>query len=239
MEPLKFKLDPLQYPALQKKMLIRSVALVAFLLAVISVYTMKDANHEDLIFWIGNLIFILFLYAWMVWRGIKKRKAIYDSYSINIDEQGITRVQYKWTDLLIPLSEITAIKKKTDGKFVIKGISNDPLKKIHIPAQIENYHKLEEVLAAIKPITTDVKTAWWERYTFLLSLLIALPVMGVYFVDNKIAVGVCAAISLTTFVYCFFNIMKYRGFANVKRSLWVIGLVIISVLIVTYTKLVA
>ncbi|WP_162996477.1 hypothetical protein [Mucilaginibacter celer] len=240
MEPLQFKLDPLQYPALQKKMLIRSVSLVTILLIALSVYTMRDANNNDVTFWVGYLIFMILLYSFLMSRAFKKRRKIYESYSITIGEQGITRKQDKWADLYIPLTEITAIEKKTNGNFVIKGISNDPLKKINIIKQIEDYERLEEVLANIKPITLNVKTLWWEKYSFLLSLIIVIPLLGVYVVDNKIVVGISAAISVATLVYIFFNILKYRNSVkSLKRSLWTIPLIIISVLVVAYFKLIA
>lgn len=196
MEPLQFKLDPLQYPALQKKMVIRLVAIVSALLAAVSVYVLQDATKSDWVFWIVYVVFMILLSAFSMFRSLKKRKKVYDSYMITVDEHGIKRVQDKLNDLYIRFVEVTAIEKKTNNNFRVKGISNNPFEQISIPKQIEDYQTLENALVNIKPITYNTKPSWWENYGYVLSIAITIPLIGVYVIDNKIAVSVCVQLFL-------------------------------------------
>lgn len=240
MEPLQFKLDPLQYPALQKRIITRSASLVAVLLIVISVYMLQDITQSDLIIWVIYIVFMIGLFAFSIFRSLKKRKKLYESYMVIIGEQGIKRVQDKLNDLYIPVDQITAIEKKTNDVFIIKGISNNPFEKISIPKQIGNYQKVEELLTAIKPITLNVKTGLYEKYGLLVSIAIAMPLLGVYVLDNKIAISVCAAVSVTGLIYSFFSILKYRiAVKGLNRGVWTLLFVLISVIIATYFKLIA
>jgi hypothetical protein len=242
MEPLQFKLDPLQYPALQKRIITRLASLAAVLLVLISFLMLKgkDLVQIELILWAAYMVFLIVLYSFAMFRSLKKSKKVYESYMIIINEQGVKRIQDNLNDLYIPIDQITAIEKKTNGKFIIKGISNNPFEKISIPKQIENYQKVEELLTSIKPITLNVKTSLYEKYGLLVSIAIAMPLLGVYVLDNKIAISVCAAVSVTGLIYSFFSILKYRiAVKGLNRGVWTLLIVLISVIIATYFKLIA
>lgn len=240
MEPLQFKLDLLQYSALQKKMIIKSVSIVGVFLTAISVYMLQNGDESDRIFWVIYILVMVTWYTIAMFRSVKKRRKIYESYIITIDGQGIKRVQDRLKDLYIPLAEIKDIEKKTNNNFTVKGLSNNPFEKISIPKQIENYQQVEEALTAIRPITYNVKPTWWENYGYILSIAIALPLIGVYVIDNKIVVSVCAVASVTTLTYSFFSILKYRkAVKGLSRGLWTIPIILLSVLVVAYFKLIS
>jgi hypothetical protein len=99
---------------------------------------------------------------------------------------------------------------------------------------------VEEILASFKPITIKTKPNYPEKYRLLIILALIIPMLCVYVVDNKIIVSVSAAITVTIFIYSMFYMAKYRNaIKSWKRALWLYPLVLISILVVTYLKLIA
>jgi hypothetical protein len=140
----------------------------------------------------------------------------------------------------ILISEVSIIEKNASNRLTIRGISNVPFERIVIPSQVGDYDRVEETLAGIKSLTINTKPNYLEKYGLLIIIILVAPIVGVYVVDNKIVVGICAVIAVTLFVYNIFYMLKYKNaIKSWKRALWIYPLIVISILVVAYFKLIA
>jgi hypothetical protein len=240
MEPLIFKLNPESYPALRKKVITKTILLMVIVWVVVSCVMLKDANRDDLILIICTTGCLVLYYIYVLVKSLKKRKKLYYSYTLTVDELNITRRQEGLSDMQIPIEEITTIEKTTDNRFIIRGTGKALLERILVPHQITDYDELEEVLASFKTITISTKPNYLEKYGLPIVLVFIAPILCVFLVDNKIVVGISAAISTTMIVYSIFYMAKYKNTVNSwKRALWIYPLVLIFLLVVAYFKLIA
>lgn len=204
----------------------------------VSFMLLKDGDNDGTGMWfvIGMALF----YGYLIFKTSKKRRKIYESYTLVIDELNITRKQDGLKDMQVPLSEITIIEKNAENRFEIRGKSKAPFERILIPRQVEGYDRVEEILAGIKPIEINPKPNYLEKYGLLVTLILIAPILGVYIVDNKIIVSICAVLAVTMLVYSMFYMLKYKNTVKSwKHTLWMLPLVIISILVVAYYKLIS
>ncbi|WEA02966.1 hypothetical protein [Mucilaginibacter sp. SJ] len=238
METRIFRLNPESYPALRKRIIIRTTLLMLIVWGGVSFILLKDGDEDGTGLWfvVGMALF----YGYLIFKTSKKRRKIYGSYTLIIDELNITRKQDGLKDMQIPLSEITIIEKNAENRFVIRGKSKAPFERILIPRQVEGYDRVEEILAGIKPIEINLKPNYLEKYGLLITLIFMAPILGVYIVDNKIIVSICAVLAVTMLVYSMFYMSKYKNTVKSwKRTLWFLPLIIISILVVVYFKLIS
>lgn len=238
METRIFRLDPESYPALRKRIMIKTALLVLIVWGGVSFTLLKDGDKDGTGIWfvVGMALF----YGYLIFKTSKKRRKIYESYTLIIDEWNITRKQDGLKDMQIPLSEITTIEKNAANRFEVRGKSRAPFERILIPRQIEGYDRVEEILAGFKPIEINPKPSYMEKYGLLITLILIAPILGVYIVDNKIIVSVCAVLAVTMLVYSMFYMSKYKNTVKSwKRTLWFLPLIIISILVVVYFKLIS
>lgn len=238
METLVFRLNPESYPALRKKVIIKTTLLMLVLWGAVSFMILKDGDEDGTAIWF--IAGMAILYGYLIFKTSKKRKKLYESYTLTIDEFSIMRKQDGFADMQIPLSEITTIEKNAENRFVIRGKSRAPLERILIPRQICDYDRVEELLAGVKPIAVNLKPDYWDKYSLWLSLIFIAPILGVYIADDKKVVSICAAITITMLVYSIFYMLKYKNTVKRwKRVVWIYPLIIISILVTTYFKLIS
>jgi hypothetical protein len=108
----------------------------------------------------NEIIFVIFVICLAFSMGTfyvidKKQKALFESYTLCITEDSITRYQLNTPTITILKSEITIIFKGKYGDMAIFG--NNQWNRISIPPQIDDYAALEEQLNSILPFTTEIK----------------------------------------------------------------------------------
>jgi len=239
MEAQKFKIGQAGYEESKKSTLIWSIATIAIVMIALGYYTYDPRNGADAT-WIGFLVVLTLVYVFLVYRILKKLKAAYDNYAITIDEFAINCEQKNLLPRSIQLSDITAIIKSTNGAFTIKGKSNAPADTIIISKLVDDRERLELLLDNIKPITVNTQPTLREKYGRWISVVVIIPLLGVYLIDNKIIVSICAAISVVLYVAAFFNLLKNReGISRPKRRLAYIAWLLLLVLAISYFKLIA
>ncbi|QEM09302.1 hypothetical protein [Mucilaginibacter rubeus] len=239
MEAQKFKIGQAGYEASKKNTVIWAITAIVIVIIAFGYYTYEPRNGADAM-WVGLLVFLILLYGFLVFRILKKLKAAYDSYVITIDELTITREQKNLLPRSILLSDITAIIKSTNGAFTIKGKTNDPANTIIISKLIDDREALALVLEGIKPITVNTRPTFKEKYGRWVSIAILLPLLGVYLIDNKIVVSICAGFSVVLYTVAFFKVLKNKdGMSKPKKSLINIVWLLLLVLAISYFKLIA
>src|SRR5262245_24722509 len=107
-----------------------------------------------------------------------------------------------------------------------------------IPAQMDNYSKLETALEQIRPIVARDKISFLEKYQSLTGLVIVGLMLCVYTVNNKIIVGLAGSALAASMAWSFIKIRNSKNVdSKTKRSIWWILLVLASVIAVMIFKL--
>ncbi|WP_121810870.1 hypothetical protein [Mucilaginibacter kameinonensis] len=218
MEAQKFKIGQAGYEESKKNTLIWSIATIVIVIMGLGYYTYEPRNGADTT-WIGFLVFLTLVYMFLVYRILKKLKVAYDSYIITIDDLAITSERKNLLPRSIPLADITAIIKSTNGAFTIKGKSNAPADIIIISKLVDDREQLELLLDDIMPITINTQPTFKEKYGRWVSIVILIPLIGVYLTDNKVVVSICAAFSVVLYVAAFFNVLKNKeGVSRAQKA---------------------
>ncbi len=178
---------------------------------------------------IGALAFGLF-------KGLKRQKQIFNSFTLTIDESAVTREQDLTPIISIPIGEIQQIVKSSKGTFVIKG--NSPQDVIGIPSQIENPETLESILSELSNITTSDDKSFVQKYQWAFPLLTVVLMVVTYLSTNKILVGITGTTLIIGLIYSLVTSQQSKHIdKKTKRSMWMVLIVLFSVIAITYFKL--
>jgi len=236
MEEFKTRADA--FKELNRKILIRTapILLVAVFAGItLSHFNMKE-QQGDVNVYPFVIPFCLAVVGVGLYRGVTRRKKIFNSYTLTFDNNIITREQYNTPTISILYDEVTEIIKGSNGSFTIKGKS--AINVIIIPAQIENYEKLEKLLSEIKPFTLPVNRPLLKKSIAILPLLAIGLMAVVYLSNNKIIVLICGISTLIMLGYSFYSIQTNKNIDfKTKRSSWWVIVVGLSIGGGTYYKL--
>ena len=233
-----FKIKPGGFEEIRKATLVKTIPIA--LIAVGIGFAISHFNSNGATSGADTLIFVIpiMLGALSVglYSGIKRQKQIFESYTLTVDTDAITREQYNTPPITIVKSEIMEINKNPNGSFTIKG--NSMLNMIGVPAQIDNYETLERSLGEMKPVSDKSKVSFLQRFRLLLVVLPLGLMAAVYLSGNKLVVGLSGTILLALLGYSFFVIQKSKNVdRRTKRGMWLAILVLLSIIGVMYFKL--
>ena len=142
--------------------------------------------------------------AFGMYLGVNRQKKIFETYILTFDSSSITREQHNTPTISIPHAELSEIIKNPNGDFTIKG--NSIVEVIGVPAQIDDYEKLERLLSGIKPILTKSNEPFLQKFRLLISILTVGLMAGVYISKDKMIVGVSGTVLLLILGYSFFEV---------------------------------
>lgn len=95
-------------------------------------------------------------------------------------------------------------------------------------------------LPVLSPLNINAKPNYLEKYGLLILVILVAPILGVYVIDNKVVVSICAVLAVTLLLYNIFYMLKYKNAVKSwKRALWIYPLIVISILVAAYFKLIA
>ncbi len=162
----------------------------------------------------GTIILIFaVIIAFALLQEITRQRHMYEDFVLTIDENEITREQYRTDTLTIAKHEVSKIYKKSNGSLVIKGSADSDA--IIIPPQMEESEKLEYELAGIKSIS---QMPFLEKY-WLIPVITVLSLLTVFFlVTNKWLVGISGLILLGLHGYTLFSSYRHKNIAYIPKS---------------------
>ena len=188
-----FKIRQNGFKEIKNKMLVRIVPIM--LIAVTGGIVISTTNSTGKTGEINTLPFVIPIMALAlgsgIYRGVNRQKKLFDSYTLTITNNLITREQFNTPTISIYFTDIKEIVKHKNGGFIIKG--KDARDLIVIPSQIDNYLQLEETLQEIQPIVTKESILFLQKYQWLAGLLTVGLMICVYTVNNKIIVALTGA----------------------------------------------
>ncbi len=171
-----------------------------------------------------------------LYRGINTQKALFQSYSLTITNNLITRERINTPSISIYFSEVKEIVKNKNGSFIIRGKDNNDI--IEIPAQIDEYSQLEMTLQKIQPIVLKSQIPFFEKYQSLMGFVNLGLMFCVVTVTNKIIVGLSGSLFVTLMVWSLIKIRKSKNVDNkTKKAVLLSIVVIVSIITVVIFKL--
>ncbi|AEV96941.1 hypothetical protein A4D02_18775 [Niastella koreensis] len=222
-----------------KKFLKRSIPTVLLPIIIwITIFNIQGGGaYVSITFYLIPIVFITALCGFSIWRGIKRQRALLESYELTISDTLICREQLNTPDISILVSEVIEIAKHPKGGFTIKGSRKNGT--IIIPVQIENYEQIEAILQQIHPIILK-KNAWKNMLRVLLPLAGLGLFLCVYLLNNKIIVGVAGTLLTGLMIWSLVLIQKNKNVdRKTKNRMWIMLLVLASIIWVTIMKLTA
>jgi hypothetical protein len=233
-----FKIRPDGFKEIRKTMLIKAIPLC--LLAASGGLTISHFNASGQQSDVNVYLFVIPLVAgalaFGLYRGVNRQKEIFDSYSLALSNDSITREQHNTPTISISHGEISEIIKNSNGSFTIKG--NSTINIIGVPSQIDNYEKLEKLLTDIRQISTKTSEPFLQKFRGLLSILTIGLMAAVYISKDRIIVGISGTVLLIVLGYSFFEVQRSKNIDNkTKRGMWWLIPVTASIIGVMYFKL--
>ena len=232
-----FKIRQGGFKDVKKQMLIRTIPIMLVAatagLLIGSINSKGKADDVDVLPIVIPLIVIALGFG--LYRGINRQRSLFDSYTLTITNNLVTREQLNTPTISIYFNEIIEIIKYKNGSLLIKGKDSTDL--ISIPAQIDNYSQLELTLQKILPITND-RASILRKYQGVTALVAIGLMFCVYTVNNKIIVGLSASILVPLMLWGFVKVRNSKNVDNkTKKIFWWVLLVLVSIIAVTILKL--
>ncbi|MBZ5857739.1 hypothetical protein [Flavihumibacter profundi] len=233
-----FKIRQDGFKEIRKKMLLRSIPILLIAGTVgITISTMNSKQKENDV----NVLPIVIPMAVLalgfgLYRGVNRQRLLFESYTLTITNNLITREQLNTPTISIYFNDVKEIAKHKNGSFIIKGKGTVNL--IGIPAQIDDYFKLETALQQIQPIVIKDNVSLLKKYQSFTGLVTVGLMLCVYTVNNNIIVGLTGSALVALMISSFVKIRSNKNVdSKTKRSVWWVLLVLVSVIVVMIFKL--
>lgn len=189
-----------------------------------------------------NAVVLLLLFAALFTfshlRARKRQNQLFYSYTLVIDEIGLTRKQSNLADASISFRDITSVEQMNRGFLLVRGAAKDD--KIAVWPYIENFDEVRSLLENYKPVTPMVYKNIFQKYPLLLSILMLGAFALVYLSNNKIVVGISGLVALVSIGWTFYRIRKSKQVdTSTKRFSWVILIFLLTMALTIYRKLIS
>lgn len=232
MEQFKIRQDG--FKEIRKTMLIRVIPMSLLALVGGFVISHYNSNVQQSDLFVIPLVLVVLVFG--LRRGINRQREIFDSYVLTVDDNGIRREQHNTPTITISKADLSEITKNSNGSFTIKG--NSSVNVIGVPAQIDDYERLERSLAEIRQISAKSSESLLQKFQLPLSMLTIGLMAAVYISKDKIIVGVSGTVLLVVLGYSFFEVQRNKNIDNkTKKGMWWLILVAASIAVVMYYKL--
>ena len=217
-----FKYNAARFSELRKRIIIRSLPVLVPAVAVGIYIGLSGAETAILPIAIPvSILGVTMASGFGLFRGIKRQKALYETYRLTIAANAVTREQKNTQTIRLPKSDITLITKNTNGSFTIKGKS--PRDVIGIAPQIEDHEELELLLRQMRPFNGPVHQPLLVRYGRF-SGAGALILFAAVFLSTSITIVTLAGLVLVgLLVWSVIEVQKNKNMdAKTKRSIYLV-----------------
>lgn len=234
-----FRIKPNGFAAVRKKMIRRVIPtmLIALIGGIVVTYfntqgKMGDSNVLPFI-----IPFFIIVMAFSLFRSINRQKKLFESYTLTIEDNVITRQMVNTPEITIYFHEVKEIIKSMEGGFTIKGL--EPSDIIIIPIQVENYAELEALLNQVKAVIAPPASLYiLQKGRIFLSLASAGAMVAIFVSDNKIVVSIAGILGLCMIGWTFFYLSRSKNVDKKTRSSrWTFLLLMIAIIAIMIVKL--
>ena len=232
----KFKIKPGGFKEIKKQTLIRTAPIL--LIAGIVGITISNLNSGGKVSEGNVLPFVIIIITMAMgvgmYRGINRQRALFNSYTLTISSNLITRQQLNTPTISIYFNDIREIARHKNGSFTVKGKEAGDL--IGIPSQIDHYAQLETRLQSIQQIIIKDKETLLQKYPFLTAFVAMGLMLCVYTVKNKIIVPLTGSALVALLIW---SILKIRSSKNIdsktkKGVRWALFVLAVIILVMVF-----
>jgi uncharacterized membrane protein (DUF485 family) len=236
-----FTTKPNGFEEIRKKLIVRMSAIFGFILIAVFAFQMMSSNKNDEgtpSTWPYVFGFLVLVMIFSLVRGVKRQKATFESYSLKITEDSITREVLNVPTIVLKKRDVREIIKSQQGDFCIVG--DNKISAILIPAQINNSKELERILQEIKPIQVRISKSWAEYLQIPIVFLGIGSMFLCLLASNKIVVGVSGLSFIVLMIYSFIVIQMSKNVEKrTKRLSFILFFPLITVISVLIKKLIS
>jgi hypothetical protein len=232
-----FKTQPEGFAIIRKQALNRFIPVMIVGVAVVFAANFrKTDNSLDIYPLLFALPVMLAAVGIGIYNGLKKRRKLYDSFTIEINEDTVIRSQEDTPELALNRLEISSISKDRTGVITIRGMYEHDV--IQIPAGMERPGELEAALARIMPFTEGEQRSLLERFGWITGVMAIILMVVIRFVDNKLVVVASGILLIALLIWGFLKGYRNRNIPDrYKRGIWLVLLLIAAVVLSILMKL--
>lgn len=162
-------------------------------------------------------------------RGIKRQRALYESFRLTIDDGGITRMQLDTPTIRIANEDINRIVKSQNGSYTITGKNQDEV--IVIDTRINNHDELEQLLLRIKTFDDTPQRSLLAKYPNLPAIGVTLLFVAVFLPGNKVITTVCGVLLVVLLGWAILVGRKSKNIdAQSRRGLYLVLVPVYAIL---------
>lgn len=227
-----FKIKEDGFKEIRKQILMRSIPLMLIsgtvgLLIFVFNTANKDLPEGNVLPYIIPMILVFFALGTI--NVLKRQKAIYKSYELRIDENGIARQQASTPTISLLFSEIKSITKSKQGAYVIAGNNRSNL--IIVPAQLEELDVLINIIQANCGLPISHPKPLLERLTLPIALVVIGLMATTYLSANKILVAISGVLLIALMGYSFIALQTNKNIDNrtSRSSYWMIFMILVII----------
>jgi hypothetical protein len=180
---------------------------------------------------IGYILLFFILLTWFVtWSSLKRQQRAFETYRLTIDDNRIMREQANVPSIIIEKRDIEKIVQNSNGSFTVIGSSK--LNAIGIPAQVEDYEEIKNMLAQIKPLEVKSSKTFVEKMFVPLSLSGAMLIAITSVTKNPAVNLICSFLIVAIMLGGFLVIQLSRNVdRRTKRISWIFLVPLLSYLL--------
>jgi hypothetical protein len=221
---LEFRVPPNAFKAVQKKAVITSLILFSFVVLIVIILPTLMSNDPARFDTLPIIVPLLLGAAGFgIFRGLKRQRAIFESFVLKIDDEKIVREQMNTPTLTIYRIDVVSITRHSSGAFAIRG--KDKLNPIGIPSQIDNYKLLEDTLSQIRPMNVLTSKTWLEKMFIPLPLSFVVLTGIIILSENETVNIICHVLIVVMLTACLILVQLSKNIDKKTRRLSWVGLI--------------
>ena len=231
-----FKTQPDSFTVIRKQTLRRTIPVMLAALLIFAVINTRTSGGRELYPMLMTGALLLLVIGRSVYVGLKRRRRLFESFTIEIDDDTITRTQADTPALSLNHLEVSSISKDSGGVITIRGMDKQDV--ITVPAGMDRQEEMEAALARIIAFSEPPRRTFAEYYGWIATLAAIGLMVAVNIAENRIVVLVSGTLLIGLLTWSLVAVYRNRNVSNrYKRSSWIVLLVIASVIISMLSKL--
>lgn len=231
-----YKNNPEGFKEIRTKMLFVFIPLFLIILVGGSWAGFVDINNISASSFVPAMLFLV-VFAVSLTRSLARHRKMFKSYLLIIGDDVIEREQAMTPTMSLRTSEIKEIVKCKNGNILIKGQKRQDV--IIVSSHIANREALESDLRTLMEVKEQTGKSILEKMALLIAPVLLGLMAAIVISTNKYLVLISALAVTVTFGWTIYEIQTNKNIDDkTRRSSWMIAILILVIIVITYSKVV-